>query len=278
MAILARRMDILVNMDNSVFKMAGIDSDKPPMFKENCGRALSSNALMYIAKGNGYFEDAQTPRKEIKPGSIFYLHPGRWHNFDPNPGTVWTECWVLFDGEKAEALFGKLIPEGNPVHQHGVSSSMLEAYESLCELQPCQKSYSAECSLFLLHSILMQAFLKIKRLTPDTGDDTVNRARYAVKKAVAQQQPFDFKLFAEKEGIGYEKFRKEFAKATGMAPLNYLLAVKMGRAMELLIQPHLTIKEIAASLGFEDPYYFSRLFKRREGVSPESYRKSLLRH
>ena len=278
MAFMGIRMDILVKMDANILKMAGLEHNKIPMFKNDCGRTLSSHALMYIVKGCGYFEDALTKRIPVKPGSVFYLFPDRWHNFDPSPGTVWTEYWLLFDGDKAKQLFGNLIPTKQPFYQYGLSTSLKEAYENLYWTWFCKTRFSSEYSLYLLHSILAQVFLKINNVSPEIKGSAVTNAKAAIKRAIEHGLPFDFKEFAKQENVGYEKFRKEFTKASGLSPLNYLMCAKMCRAMELLSRPNLTVKEISMMLGFEDPFYFSRLFKRREGVSPENYRKGLLRN
>ncbi len=263
-------------MDRAALKMAGVEIDKPPMFKNNCGRTLSSHAVIYIAEGEGYFEDAHTKRHEVKTGSIFYLYPNRWHNFDPKPGTVWTECWALFDGAKAEELFGEILPKGLPIRNLEPSKPLFDAYRRLCELRSCKGRFAGEQSLFLLHFILIDAFLRMNGILDEANESAVEKAKDAIRLAAESKSSFDFKRFAEREGLGYEKLRKQFAKETGLSPLNYLMELRMEKAVEMLIQPNSTVKEIAVSLGFEDPYYFSRLFKRRKGSSPEAFRKTLL--
>lgn len=68
-------------------------------------------------------------------------------------------------------------------------------------------------------------------------------------------------------------FRKLFKYVTGYSPLNYLLHLRIEHAKRQLQQYHSirTIKEIAVSSGFSDPYYFSRVFKQHEGISPQYY-------
>ncbi|MGH2354685.1 MAG: helix-turn-helix transcriptional regulator [Chloroflexota bacterium] len=63
-----------------------------------------------------------------------------------------------------------------------------------------------------------------------------------------------------------------FRRETGMAPVEYLHRYRLQRARELLERTTLPVAEIAAPVGLPDPYYFSRAFKRREGVSPRGDR------
>jgi AraC-like DNA-binding protein len=63
-----------------------------------------------------------------------------------------------------------------------------------------------------------------------------------------------------------------FRKKTGFAPIEYFNHLKIQRACQYLHFTDLRVKEIADKLGIEDPYYFSRLFTKLMGVSPNSYR------
>jgi AraC-like DNA-binding protein len=63
-----------------------------------------------------------------------------------------------------------------------------------------------------------------------------------------------------------------FRKKTGFAPIEYFNHLKIQRACQYLHFTELRVKEIADKLGFEDPYYFSRLFTKLMGMSPNQYR------
>ncbi|RME70993.1 MAG: AraC family transcriptional regulator, partial [Verrucomicrobia bacterium] len=56
-------------------------------------------------------------------------------------------------------------------------------------------------------------------------------------------------------------------------PLDYFNRLKVQRACELLATTTLSIAEIAEQLGFDDPYYFSRLFRKIMGMAPRVYRR-----
>lgn len=76
-----------------------------------------------------------------------------------------------------------------------------------------------------------------------------------------------------------DHFRKLFKKETGMTPLEYLIQKRIDYARELLSLQKINrykIKEVAILCGFDDQYYFSRLFKKVTGFSPAEYRKSII--
>lgn len=78
---------------------------------------------------------------------------------------------------------------------------------------------------------------------------------------------------AKISSLPLETFRKKFNCEIGDSPIKYILKKQVMRAKELLSHKNLSIKHIALEVGFEDPYYFSRLFKKYEGVSPVEFRK-----
>jgi AraC-like DNA-binding protein len=68
-------------------------------------------------------------------------------------------------------------------------------------------------------------------------------------------------------------FSKIFRNKTGTSPLDYFINLKMQEAIRLLINQSLKIKEVAYQLGYNDPYYFTRIFTRHIGSSPASFIK-----
>lgn len=83
----------------------------------------------------------------------------------------------------------------------------------------------------------------------------------------------DVDTFAESMGYGRTTFYKKVKKIMGMTPNDYLKAMRMNKAAELLMDDTMTVAEISYKVGFEDPYYFSKSFKSYFGVSPTQYRR-----
>jgi len=207
---------------------------------------------------------------------VFYQYPGRWHQFDPNPGTVWTEYWVVFDGVEANRRFGELLPDpARPVHYIGRHEEIVESYEDLYDLWLYGGAARIRQANYLLHRILFEVYRRVAGIGIRREDELVHRTRELVRCNLGADD-LDFRDFAESQGISYEQFRKRFRSSMGQAPKQYFLAVKMNRARERLLSPGRSVKEVAAELGFADALYFSRLFKSKEGVSPSEYREKNL--
>lgn len=85
---------------------------------------------------------------------------------------------------------------------------------------------------------------------------------------------FDTTIWSKELSIGRTRLFDRIKRITGMTPNDYILQVKMNKAMTLLQeQEDLTISEIAYKLGFSNPAYFSKCFKKQVGVTPQQYRK-----
>ena len=59
------------------------------------------------------------------------------------------------------------------------------------------------------------------------------------------------------------------------SPMAYFIQLKISKACELLDRTQMTMAQIATELGYDDPYYFSRIFKKTQGSSPTAYRASV---
>ena len=67
--------------------------------------------------------------------------------------------------------------------------------------------------------------------------------------------------------------RRKFREYIGQPPLDYQIGLRIRRARELLLERSYNVSEVARLVGFDDVNYFSRLFKKRVGVSPQGYEK-----
>jgi AraC-like DNA-binding protein len=83
----------------------------------------------------------------------------------------------------------------------------------------------------------------------------------------------DMQLLAGELGVSYSSFRHTFTAHTGLSPHQYLLEFRLVRARSLLAESELSVKEIATQTGFEDEFYFSRLFRQKLNFTPSQWRR-----
>lgn len=82
---------------------------------------------------------------------------------------------------------------------------------------------------------------------------------------------FSIEDMCDKLHMNYYQLRNYFKEQTGMSPYQYLLEMKIDKAREMLRVPEASVKEVAFRLAFDSPYYFSRLFKKKTGISPTKW-------
>lgn len=80
---------------------------------------------------------------------------------------------------------------------------------------------------------------------------------------------------ARRASLSPSHFASVFRRETGQPPMVYVRARRIARAKSMLAGSDETVARIAQAVGFEDPYHFSRVFSRIEGVSPRAYRASM---
>jgi transcriptional regulator GlxA family with amidase domain len=87
-----------------------------------------------------------------------------------------------------------------------------------------------------------------------------------------QCKPIALAELAKRCHVGPEHLCRLFSKHLGMGPIQYFMKKRLEQAATLLTRSNLTVKEVAAATGFEDPYHFSKAFSKRYGVPPLKYR------
>ncbi len=249
-------------------------SAHPPkyLFNWEMGRIFDDYALIYITRGQGTFKTEGERSWRVGPGSIFMLFPDVWHWYVPDRETGWDEYWVGFKGEYPARLVenGFFSPD-TPVMEIGLHDSILEMYTEICD---CARSEGPGCQQVLgsliTHILAHVATLKQQHRPDSASERLVQRAKFLLADNVAMH--LDISWLSSSLGLGYSRFRQIFKKYTGLSPYQYFLDLKVGRAKELLHQGQFSVKEIAYMLSFDDPYYFSHLFKKKTGHPPSEWR------
>jgi transcriptional regulator GlxA family with amidase domain len=85
--------------------------------------------------------------------------------------------------------------------------------------------------------------------------------------------PHPVQRMTERSGLHPRTFARRFRAATGYQPIDYVQALRVEEAKQILETEEVRIDEIAAAVGYDDPASFRRLFKRKAGLTPAAYRK-----
>jgi AraC-like DNA-binding protein len=85
--------------------------------------------------------------------------------------------------------------------------------------------------------------------------------------------PWTLEVLAQRAGLSRTGLAERFRQAMGDTPLNHLRAIRMQRAMHLLAETEHGLEDVAAEVGYQDAFGFSKVFKRTTGISPREFRQ-----
>lgn len=241
------------------------------------GRTLHDFAVIYIARGRGWFESREAPRRAVESGCALLLSPGAWHRYRPDPGTGWCEYWVCFDGETARGwLRHGFLPPGAQVVKVKREEPVLGLFTDILDAArrnppALQQVLSAAASRLLAH-------IDSDRQSAAAGQ--AGPAEAAIQEAIRRMNtqigaPLDLGGLARDLHVSYTWFRRAFLQRTGLSPHQYHLHLRLARARAVLAESALTVRQAAFEAGFESEQYFCRLFKSKTGLTPGAWRRRM---
>ena len=120
------------------------------------------------------------------------------------------------------------------------------------------------------HDVGQQPFARVAR-SVQVDDALIGRCQNWVADHYAHPSPVT--AMALQCGLPQRSFQRRFKAATGMAPLEYVHTLRIEEAKHLLETGELPLAAVAQEVGYEDPAYFGRLFRRQVNMSPAQYRR-----
>jgi AraC-like DNA-binding protein len=250
----------------------------PPnyFFTWDQGRVLQEYQLIYITEGKGVLE-TKHEKYTILAGDLIILRKGEWHRYRPDFETGWIENFLGFDGDFAEHYLSvQKVLNGVDVVHCGENWPILDTYYKVYELLlfqgPAFQQIAAGFIIKLLGNVL--GVQKRKGLSDDKIEELMQKVLYIIRDNVANE--IDFEKMADDNEVSYSYLRKNFKAYTGLSPRQYHIESKLDEAKRLLLLSPKTVKEIAYDLGFESAFYFSRLFKAKTNLTPQTFKKRSL--
>ena len=105
----------------------------------------------------------------------------------------------------------------------------------------------------------------------DHGDAVVGEAQEWLASHFSVASPVE--EMVKRSGLAERTFKRRFSQATGFAPIDYVQRLRIEDAKRRLERTDAPADEISWKVGYEDPAFFRRLFKRLTGLTPGAYRK-----
>lgn len=238
---------------------------------------ITSGSVDYLIEGEKY---------TLKKGQVLISNPGVYHQelFEAN-----TNCRELHIGLTNLNLFSNVKKDYIDIGNKNVLTFTKykdEILKSCLEIVEEQKTYN-QTSPFMLKSLVMKLLVLLYREINE--DDTTRDSKEfsfksrekkalveSITKYLTENYTEDISLYTLSKNMYLSPvyISKIFKELMGDSPINYLIQIRLSKAKELLADSKLSIKSIAKMVGYSDPYYFSKLYKKYYGVSPNKSRNA----
>lgn len=231
------------------------------------------NILFYCVDGNGWCKIGDK-KVDIHPNEFFLLPQNVEHSYGSSVENPWSVYWMHIGGDALPYLNQLHVMQKHSKAFHvkndgDIVSVFTKIYKTL------ELGYSIDNLIFVnltLHHFLTLFIYNSKYYPVSVNDkpDLVDSAILYMQAHINDNISLD--ELCKHYNYSSSRFCSLFKQKTGYAPIDYFIQMKMQKASQQLDFSDRSIKDIALTMGFDDPYYFSKRFRKVIGLSPQKYR------
>ncbi len=231
--------------------------------------------LLYCTDGSGWV-DCQGARSVLGPGQSFIIPAGAPHAYGADDAAPWTLYWVHFKGELAPYFAegcDRVCAMADPDHDRITGrTTLFEELFLAVEAGFGDEQLRYACAT-LYHFLGTFRYLQAGYRTrqDEDGLDIIARCRDFIREHI--EQHISLEDLCRFTGYSPARCNAVFKRHTGMTPGAYIQEMRIQTAMQLFDATGLHVNQVCHKVGIEDPYYFSRLFRKRTGSSPSAWRR-----
>ena len=203
---------------------------------------------------------------------IIIIPPNKRHEYRYNPGSY--TIFIHFSGQQAEKLLKSYRLDVFKKYKISSSKALVRISEKIItEMETKNVGFINNCAAYLI-----QFITEIKRETDGLDKQNSNKVILKIHNVaddmkINYQNSKNINDYAALCDISSYRFIHLFTEIYGTSPHNYLINIRIQKASYLLSQTNIPISDIAQHVGYDDQFYFSRLFKKHTGKSPSQFRK-----
>lgn len=221
------------------------------------GPAVRTHWLLhYVVSGFGYFTRNGITHK-ISPGHIFVIPPYEETYYEAAPDKPWYYIWIGFTTDQTlPKIFSQPViscPNAGILFNEMLSCSVMDSGKS---------AFLSGCLWKLMSLLLEQGSIP---------SDYIDKALSCMHSEYMHR--ITIQDIADRLGLDRSYFYALFTQRMGISPSQYLINLRLTKAAELMIEHGERPSVAAASVGYEDLFHFSKIFKKYYGMSPKNYIK-----
>ena len=206
----------------------------------------------------------------LEAGDSFLVYPDTTVHYYADSQEPWEYIWVGFNGMDAERYvdmtdFSRKTPVFRGLHSEALAELLRRIYQAYGTAP--WETMAMTGKLYLLLSYLAEhADNRVQRR--DGVDCAEAAADYIINHYA---EPMTVEALADHLSVSHSSLYRKFVQRYQISPKRFLLEYRIDRASTLLATTNHSVQEISNSVGFDDPFYFSRVFKEIQGMSPRRY-------
>ncbi|MBQ3559329.1 MAG: AraC family transcriptional regulator [Agathobacter sp.] len=233
--------------------------------------------LLYIASGKAHFH-IDGEEKIVTAGHMVLYRPKEPQKYEYYGEDQTEVYWVHFTGgDVTNILRSYGLTKDKKVFYCGSDLEYKNHFRAMIqELQMGKDDYPE-----MLEIHLRQIFIKLHRYFNTVSKVDNNQIVEDIDQAMLYfAEHYNENICIEDYAKGHHMstswFIRNFKQYTGSTPMQYILSKRIYNATALLQNEQYNITEISTIVGYDNPLYFSRIFKKIKGISPSEYRKHII--
>ena len=240
-------------------------------------RGLDECILIFCTKGKGWTE-IDGRRFIVAAGEVLFIPANKPHAYGADDDDPWSIHWAHFAGT-AVASYASLLP----AHEYVLAIPSADAKEIARMFRESYRLASTGLTertvLLVSHTLRYVLGLLFFQTGRSLGRGSLTIAHDLTKSIEFMRanvaRSLTLQELSRHAGLSATRYSALFREQTGSSPVDHHIRLRMQAACHYLDTTALSVKEVAAKLGYEDPYYFSRIFQKILGCSSLAYRRSV---
>jgi AraC-like DNA-binding protein len=265
-------------LEEKLGRMLHLDStgefqDMPEHFM---ARSNPINYLVIWVLGGRGFARTEGQRWTAKAGDLLVFRPDVAHEYGADPVQPWHILWVHYSGRLAPLVTDAMREHGGSCVRLGLDDRLAERWRELVMSHGSSRPGMTLQADADLHALLGRVVAVLRQRAGFDGKEAafdLHKVQLYIHEHL--DQPITLAMLARLVNLSPTHFARVFRKHQGVAPIDYVIQKRMMLAASLLADTSLPLKHICVRVGYGDPFYFSRLFKKVTGLSPMAFRHSV---